>query len=79
MEEYMDPDTNPKAYIYKEGIYLERDTARARRLTGEGVHPYASPETLAQKVQGLTADQAAKVKDETDKEWERLEDEGESP
>ena len=66
----MDPDTNPNAYIYKAGIYLERETARTRRLTGEEVRPYTTAEALARKVLGLTADQAAKVKDETDKEWD---------
>lgn len=69
----------PQDYVYKDGIYLEGETARARRLSGEEVRPYTTPEALARKVLGLTADQAAQVIEETDKEWERLEDEGATP
>ena len=64
----MDPNANPKAYIYKDGIFLEGETARARRFSGEEVRPYATPEALAQRVLGLTADQAAQVIEETDED-----------
>lgn len=66
----MEPNAEPQDYIYKDGIYLEGVTARARHLSGEEVRPYTTPEALAQKVLGLTADQAAKVVEKTDQEWD---------
>ena len=66
----MEPNAKLKDYVYKDGIYLEGETARARRLSGEAVRPYTTPEALARKVLGLTADQAAQVVEESDDEWE---------
>ena len=63
---------NTDSYIHKGGIYIEGETARARRLSGEEVRPYTTPEALARKVLGLTADQAAQVIEESDEEWDRL-------
>lgn len=66
-------------YVYKDGIYLEGETARARRLSGEEVRPYTTPEALARQVLGISPERAAEIIEETDREWERLEDEGATP
>ena len=75
----MSNHSEPQDYVYKDGIYLEGETARARRLSGEEVRPYTTPEALARRVLGLSADKAAQVIEETDEEWERLADEGATP
>ena len=61
----------PKNYNLKDGIYLEESVAKARRLTGEEVRPYTTPEALARRVLGISAERAAEVIEETHREWEQ--------
>ena len=51
--ERMQPNTDPKDYVYKDGFYHEGETAWTRPLTGEVVRPYTTPEALARKVLGV--------------------------
>lgn len=61
---------NPNNYVHKDGIYLEESVAKARRLSGDRVQPHTTPEALASKVLGISAERAAEINEETDREWE---------
>lgn len=60
----------PENYILKDGIYLAAETAEARRLSGEMVRPYTTPEDVAQAVFGLSAHQVEGVVRKTHSDWE---------
>lgn len=65
--------SEPREYLYKDGVYLDAEVARSRGLrTGETVRQHTTTEELARKVFSISADKATAVIKETDEEWERL-------